>query len=152
MKNGGGLFDLEDKRKRVKKLEEAAGKPDFWNNSEDAPVVMQEIGRLKERLGAYDRLAGLFEECDVLLQLYEEVNSEEDAPELLQEAENLGKEIDAMLQKEELGMLFKGRYPDNNAIIALHPGAGGLEAQDWAEMLLRMYTRWSEKKGYTLEM
>lgn len=152
LKNGGGLFDLENKRKRVKELEETAAKPDFWNNNEDAPVIMQEIGRLKERLETYDRLAGLLEEWDVLLQLYEEDSGGEDVPELLQEAENLDREIDAVLQKEELSMLFKGRYHDNNAIVALHPGAGGLEAQDWAEMLLRMYTRWSEKKGYALEV
>lgn len=152
MKNGGGLFDLENKRKRVKELEETAAKPDFWNNNEDAPVIMQEIGRLKERLETYDRLAGLLEEWDVLLQLYEEDSGGEDVPELLQEAENLDREIDAVLQKEELSMLFKGRYHDNNAIVSLHPGAGGLEAQDWAEMLLRMYTRWSEKKGYALEV
>lgn len=152
MKNGGGLFDLENKRKRVKELEEAAGRPDFWNNSEDAPVMMQEIGLLTERIGAYDRLAGLLEEWEVLLQLYEELDREEDAPALLQEAADLDKKIDDMLQKEELNLLFKGRYAENNAIVALHPGAGGLEAQDWTEMLLRMYTRWAEKKGYALEV
>lgn len=113
---------------------------------------MQEIGLLKERLEVYDRLAGLFEEWEVLLQLYEELDKEEDAPALLQEAEDLDKKIDAMLQKEELNLLFKGSYAENNAIVALHPGAGGLEAQDWTEMLLRMYTRWAEKKGYALEV
>ena len=85
-KNGGGLFDLDNKRKRVKEIEEAAGRPDFWNNSEDASAMMQEIGLLKERLEVYDRLAGLFEEWEVLLQLYEELDKEEDAPALLQEA------------------------------------------------------------------
>ncbi len=114
--------------------------------------MMQEIGLLKERLEVYDRLAGLFEEWEVLLQLYEELDKEEDAPALLQEAEDLDKKIDAMLQKEELNLLFKGSYAENNAIVALHPGAGGLEAQDWTEMLLRMYTRWAEKKGYALEV
>lgn len=133
-------------------LEETAGKPEFWNKTEDAPKIMQEIALLKERIESYDRLAELLEEWEVLLQLYEEESDDEEDPELLKEAEELNLQIDSLLEKEELRLLFKGRYDENNAIVALHPGAGGLEAQDWAEMLLRMYTRWAEKKGYTVEV
>jgi len=113
---------------------------------------MQELGQLKDKLRIYDQLESLMEEWNVLLQMYRELEKEEDAPELLKEAEELSLKAASLLDKEELRLLFKGRYDEKNTIIALHPGAGGLEAQDWAEMLLRMYTRWAEKRGYSVEI
>jgi peptide chain release factor 2 len=151
-KNGGGLFDLEVKRKEAQKLEEKAGRPEFWNNPAEASRVMQELGQLKDRLEVYDRLAGLMEEWKTLLQMYKELQGEEGAPELLQEAGELQVRVASLLDQEELNLLFRGRYDEKNAILALHPGAGGLEAQDWTEILLRMYTRWAEKKGFKTEI
>jgi peptide chain release factor 2 len=84
--------------------------------------------------------------------MYKEMEKEEEAPELLKEAEELSLKAAALLDREELSLLFKGQYDEKNAILSIHPGAGGLEAQDWAEMLLRMYTRWAEKKGYSVEL
>jgi peptide chain release factor 2 len=133
-------------------LEKEAGNTEFWNNPEDAARIMQELGQLKDKLEIYDQLESLMEEWNVLLQMYKELENEEEAPELLKEAEKLSLKAASLLDKEELRLLFKGRYDEKNAIMAIHPGAGGLEAQDWAEMLLRMYTRWAEKKGYSVEV
>ncbi len=113
---------------------------------------MQELGRLKEQLNAYDEIDRLIEDWEVLLQLAQEVDNEEEAQEMLKEADTTAAKVDALLTEEELHLLFREKYDDKNAILAIHPGAGGLEAQDWAEMLLRMYTRWAEKRGFTVEI
>ena len=152
MKNGGCLFDLKGVGLKAQALEKKAGKPDFWDNPAEASAVMQKLGRLRERLDVFDRLSALMEEWKTLLQIYKELQAEEGAPELLQEAEELQVKVAALLDQEELNLLFGGRYDENNAILALHPGAGGLEAQDWTEILLRMYTRWAEKKGFKTEI
>ena len=133
-------------------LEKEAGHPDFWNDPETAARVMQELGQLKDRLEVYNQLEKTLEDWSVLLQMYKEMEKEEEAPELLKEAEELSLKAAALLDREELSLLFKGQYDEKNAILSIHPGAGGLEAQDWAEMLLRMYTRWAEKKGYSVEL
>lgn len=156
LKNGYTLFDREEIAKKIRTIEEEAGKPGFWGNPEEAQKKMQELGKLKEQTALFEKLNSLLEEWEILLQLYEEANSsgesEEEASGLLDEAKKLSVKVSSLLDKEELRLLFNGRYVDNNAILALHPGAGGLEAQDWTEMLLRMYTRWAEKKGYTVEV
>ncbi|NLJ57076.1 MAG: peptide chain release factor 2 [Firmicutes bacterium] len=152
LKNGGCLFDLKGVGLKAQALEKKAGKPDFWDNPAEASAVMQKLGRLRERLDVFDRLSALMEEWKTLLQIYKELQAEEGAPELLQEAEELQVKVAALLDQEELNLLFGGRYDENNAILALHPGAGGLEAQDWTEILLRMYTRWAEKKGFKTEI
>ena len=140
-------------RKRVQVIEEQANEPDFWNNGENAQKLMQELGKQKQKLESYGRIAALLEEWELLLQLSgEEAENEREANEMLAEAERCFLEAGEMLEKEELTLLFSGPYDENSAILAIHPGAGGLEAQDWAEMLLRMYTRWSEEKGYTVEL
>jgi len=118
---------------------------------------MQELRKLKEQIDLYHKLRGLLEEWEALLELYVEAEQEgsgeeEEASELLEEAAKVAEKAVLLLDKEELRLLFNGCYDENNAILALHPGAGGLEAQDWTEMLLRMYTRWAEKKGYTVEV
>ena len=118
---------------------------------------MQELGKLKEESAFFLKLSDLLEEWEILLQLYNEEaregrSDDKDVTELLEEAEKTGEKASLLLDKEELRSLFQGYYDNHNAIIALHPGAGGLESQDWTEMLLRMYTRWAEKRGYKVEL
>ncbi len=133
-------------------LEKEAGSPNFWNKPEDAARVMQELRQLKDKLETKEQLEKIMEDWNVLLQMYKEMENEDGAPELLEEAERLSNKSGSLLDSEELYLLFKGHYDENNVIMSIHPGAGGLEAQDWAEMLLRMYTRWIEKKGYSAEI
>ncbi len=113
---------------------------------------MQEMGKLKNKLDSYMCIHNLLEECELLLQLSADGADDAEAQELLAEAEQSFRQAEKALDEEELKLLFSGPYDDKNAILAIHPGAGGLEAQDWAEMLLRMYTRWSEEKGYKVEL
>lgn len=114
---------------------------------------MQELGRLQDQLGIFEKIAGMVDEWEILLQLYEESKGDdESAREVLEEAKKLRNKVMYSLDREELRLLFSGPYDDRNAIVSLHPGAGGLESQDWAEMLLRMYTRWAEKKSYAVEI
>ncbi|MGI5823429.1 MAG: peptide chain release factor 2 [Dethiobacteria bacterium] len=148
----GMSLDLEGIRLKAQELEKKARKPAFWDNPAEASAVMQELGQLRERLEVFKRLSVLMEEWKTLLQIYKELQDEEGALELLQEAEGLQVRAAALLDQEELNLLFGGRYDEKNAILALHPGAGGLEAQDWTEILLRMYTRWAEKKGFKTEI
>lgn len=151
-KIGGSLFDPEGLGKRVQEIEEQANRPDFWNNGEKAQKLMQEMGKLKNKLDSYLHVRTLLEEWEVLLQLCTEEANDTEAQDLLAEAELSYRQVDKILHEEELKLLFSGPYDEKNAILAIHPGAGGLEAQDWAEMLLRMYTRWSEEKGYKVEL
>ncbi len=113
---------------------------------------MQELAHLKEQVDEYEHLAGLLEEWEVLLQLAQEESQDEDSQELLEEAYKIKDRVERVLDKKERSLLFQGSYDKKNALISIHPGAGGLEAQDWAEMLLRMYTRWGEKRGYEVEL
>lgn len=113
---------------------------------------MQELGQLKDQLALYDQLEKMLEDWNVLLQMYKELEAESEAWELLEDAEKLSVKVASLLDREELSRLFNGCYDEKNVIMSIHPGAGGLEAQDWAEMLLRMYTRWMEKKGYRVEI
>ena len=133
-------------------IEEQANQPDFWNSGEQAQKLMQELGKLNQKLESYRRIQTLLEDGEVLLQLSGEEAEAEEGGGLLEEAEQSLRQAEKILAQEELRLLFRGSYDEKNAILAIHPGAGGLEAQDWAEMLLRMYTRWSETRGYTVEL
>lgn len=121
---------------------------DFWNDSENAAKVLQESKRLQEKIEKIEELKKAFEDLKVLIDLCEE---EEDAS-LLDEVEYelkaLKKNIDIFI----LETLLTGEFDKNNAILTIHSGAGGTEAQDWAEMLLRMFTRWAEGKNYTISV
>lgn len=122
--------------------------PDFWNDPKTAQVVLKETKMLKLKVDHYDELSESLDDIFLMVELLE---AGEDFKEFPQKLEQLSKKIEAF----HIETLLSGEYDSNNAIISLHPGAGGTESQDWAEMLLRMYTRWAEKKGYqvkTLEL
>ena len=133
-------------------MEGSTSHPDFWQKAEEAQAVMQKIGRLQHDLADIYSVQGALEEMEVLLQLVEEAENEKEKNTLLEETEALQERLAKELAQKEVNLLFQGRYDERNAILAIHPGAGGLDAQDWAEMLLRMYSRWAEKKGYKTEV
>lgn len=121
--------------------------PGFWDDQQGAQVIINEGNGLKAIVNEYKELEEIHENLDMTLELLREEPDEE-----LQE--ELGKELVEFQQKMadfELQLLLSGPYDQNNAILELHPGAGGTESQDWGSMLLRMYTRWAEKRGFKVE-
>ncbi|MGY3714856.1 peptide chain release factor 2 [Sutcliffiella cohnii] len=142
-----GLFDLEHKEKRIAELDELMSHPNFWDNQNEAQVVISEANALKDSVGQFHELHERYENLDVTYELVKEEPDEE----LLAELVNEVKELTGEFNKFELQLLLSEPYDKNNAILELHPGAGGTESQDWGSMLLRMYTRWAEKKGFKVE-
>ncbi len=138
------LFDIVNKRKELKELEDNTLEQDFWNDSKESGKVLAKIKSLKDIVSQFSKI-----ESDVnnLIEMTELVMMEFDE-ELKREILSNTKMISAELEKLELQTFLSGKYDKNNAILTIHPGAGGTESQDWAEMLYRMYTRWAEKSQY----
>ena len=120
----------------------------FWNDNERALKVLQELKGYKDTIEQYDKLCSLFEDIYVMIEMVKESNDVELAEEAQKEAQNFEEKYNKML----IATLLDGEYDSNNAILELHPGAGGTESCDWTAMLLRMYTRWAEKRGYKVEV
>ncbi|MGF6953908.1 peptide chain release factor 2 [Neobacillus sp. B4I6] len=121
--------------------------PDFWNDQQAAQTVISEANGLKDQVHEFYKLNESFENLELTYELVKEENDEELRTELEDE---LGQ-LTGRLSQFELQLLLSEEYDKNNAILELHPGAGGTESQDWGSMLLRMYTRWAEKKGFKVE-
>lgn len=122
--------------------------PTFWDNQEEAQKVIKEANEKKEVSNAIKDMSETIEEVNILIDMLRDENDEEIQAEI--EA-NIAK-LDDVINQFELDMLLSEPYDKNNAIMELHPGAGGTESQDWGEMLYRMYTRWIEKKGMSYEV
>jgi peptide chain release factor 2 len=121
--------------------------PDFWNDQQAAQTVISEANGLKDQVNEFYELNESFENLELTYELVKEENDDELRAEL---EEELGQ-LTGRLSQYELQLLLSEEYDKNNAILELHPGAGGTESQDWGSMLLRMYTRWAEKKGFKVE-
>lgn len=124
------------------------GEPNFWDDAEQATRTSKEVNDLKSEVDTYISLINRADDMEVMLELA----LEEEDDSFKEEIENSLKEVQTDLQHLELGMLLSEEYDGNNAIITLHAGAGGTEAQDWTSMLLRMFTRFAEDNGYQVEM
>ena len=122
--------------------------PDFWNDQKEAQKVISEAKHLKDQVNTFYRLNEKSEDIRVAFELLQE----EPDPDLQEELEEQLEKLEKELNEFELELLLNGPYDKNNAILEIHSGAGGTESQDWASMLLRMYTRWAEKKGYQVEI
>ncbi|MED4968238.1 MULTISPECIES: peptide chain release factor 2 [Bacillaceae] len=142
-----GSLDLETKQARIRELEEQMAAPNFWDDQKAAQTVINEANALKDLVGEFQSLEERFENLEVTYELIKEEPDEDLQQELVAEAKKLTKDFSEF----ELQLLLNEPYDKNNAILELHPGAGGTESQDWASMLLRMYTRWAEKKGFKVE-
>ena len=123
------------------------GAPDFWDHPEKAQQLMRETTALKDTCETYRKLESRYEDMQVLWELGMEEKDESLYPEVESSLNQLKQELEHL----QLTLLLAGEYDANNAILTLHAGAGGTEAQDWAQMLLRMYVRWAEKGGYKVE-
>ncbi len=143
----GSALKIEELKKEVEELEKETVAPDFWNRS-DSGQVLQTVKTKKDTIAAYENLQSRIEDTYVLIEMGIEENDESVTDEVLSEVE----EIKQIEERMRLETLLSGEYDVNNAIVSFHPGAGGTEAQDWALMLYRMYTRWGERHGYTVKL
>ncbi|HMF50003.1 MAG TPA: peptide chain release factor 2 [Candidatus Saccharimonadales bacterium] len=144
----GGVFDVEGKQKRVQELTQITSQPDFWNDSDKAQVVLKEQSALKAVIGAWEKHRADLEEARFYIDIAQEEKSDEALGEAAAKIATVGTE----LGQTELTQLLGGPDDRRNAIVTLHPGAGGTEAQDWAEILLRLYLRWCDRRGYKKEI
>ena len=135
-------------RQELKDLQAETEQDGFWNNIEHSQKVSQQIKRLEHRIKKYDRLVSEWEDTVTLCEMAQEEDDASLLPEVTAGYDNLEKEI----SERRLAALLSGEYDANNAILTFHAGAGGTEAQDWTEMLYRMYTRWAERHGYTYQL
>jgi peptide chain release factor 2 len=129
-------------------LEKIIAQNTFWEKPDQAKTILKERGKLTQIVTEWEEAQRQLEDAEVLYDLAKE----EEDQETLHEVEGRLKELEAQLGRMEFNKLLSGEEDANNAIIAIHAGAGGTEAQDWAEMLLRMYFRWSERRGFKTEI
>ncbi|MDO5311161.1 MAG: peptide chain release factor 2 [Clostridia bacterium] len=140
-------LSIEKTKTEISELEEKTVQADFYDDMDAAGKVMQKLKGLRDKLERYDKLKASWEDLTTLVELA----IEEDDESVLDEIKSAYKELCSNLESMKLETLLSGRYDKNNAIITLHAGAGGTEAQDWCEMLYRMYTHWAERHGYRVE-
>ena len=134
----------EGLKRKLAELEEQTTAPGFWNDVERSQKNQVETARVKGKIEGWDRLDALYGDTLTLIELADEEEDESVYEEALADAERFEQD----LETQKLATLLTGEYDVNNAIMTFHAGAGGTEAQDWAQMLYRMYTRWSERHGY----
>ncbi|HUJ15177.1 MAG TPA: peptide chain release factor 2 [Thermoanaerobaculia bacterium] len=139
-------FDLDSARKSLGDIEQQISKPGFWDDPQAAQEVGRKRARFEKRVAAAQSLNTKSEELDVLLELQREGESVDS------DIESLVAQLEQEINDIEMSMKLAGEHDDRDAIVAIHPGAGGTESQDWAEMLLRMYLRFAERRGWTAEM
>jgi peptide chain release factor 2 len=142
----GGIFDVECKRTELAALEEQMAASDFWNDSSAAREVIAQANELKSWVEPWDELMGKTSELEELAELVD--GDESLKTEWLGEVARLSQEV----EKLEFRAMLRGSDDVRDALLTIHPGAGGTESQDWAEMLMRMYSRWGEAHGYSVEV
>ncbi len=140
-------FDISGLEEEKKELEQKISKPDFWDNQEKSSIILTKMKRIQSKIENYRKLQAEIENLESLNELLIEEEDIELGKEVLKSTINLEEKI----KKIELGTLLSGKYDKNNAIVTLHPGAGGTEAQDWVEMLYRMYTKWAINNAFELQ-
>ncbi len=148
IKELGNALRVDKLREKADELEKITFEPDFWNDQEKSGEVLKKVKQLKDKIKRFDDLATRLEDAIVLAELGIDESDESLVPEVEGELEAICAEE----EKQRIELLLSGEYDQNNAIVSFHPGAGGTEAQDWALMLYRMYTRWGEKHGYNVKL
>ncbi|WP_124681973.1 peptide chain release factor 2 [Candidatus Viridilinea mediisalina] len=144
----GSIFDLAEKQARINELEERSSDPELWNDPRSAQELMQRLTRLREDVTQWASLEHQLTSLDELITLASEADDHSLSEELASELAAVSSE----LERRELALLLSGRYDEGDAFIAIQAGMGGTDAQDWAEMLLRMYTRWAEARGFSVNL
>lgn len=141
------LFDISNLILELKELEKETNNPDFWNNNSSSAVTIKEINNLKSKIEGYNKTKTQLENIIEMNELVKEEKEESLEEELIKSIKLIENQID----KLEINTLLSEKYDLNNAIVTIHPGAGGTESCDWAQMLYRMYTRWALDNGYVVK-
>lgn len=147
LKELSDALGLDGMRKEIAELDQKATAPDFWDDMENSQKILQRSSSLKDKIETYEKLKSSYEDLMALIELADEEGDLSLLPQAQQEMEQFRQGLDAM----RLTTLLTGEYDAKNAILTFHAGAGGTEAQDWAEMLYRMYCRWGERHGFTVQ-
>ncbi len=147
MDNITGVVEPEKLQERLKEIEELENDPEFWNDAKQAAKIQKEKTQCERKLEKYNIAHGAIEDAKDLFEMSKEENDEESIESLYEDAPKL----EDYIKKMELEVLLSGESDANNAILSIHPGAGGTESQDWASMLLRMYKRWAERHGFKVD-
>ncbi|MGG7059890.1 peptide chain release factor 2 [Clostridium tertium] len=140
-------LDKEALEKQLQELELKMQEPDFWDDIKRAEEVTKESKRIKDKIDSFDNLVNRVEDVEMLSDLVEE-DDDDSINEVIREIRSIEKDV----EEYKIELLLSGEYDRNDAILTLHAGVGGSDANDWTEMLLRMYTRWCEKKGFSIEI
>ena len=141
------LFDLKKLEKDLENLEKQTLEEDFWKDNKNSSKILSQIKHLKNKVSGFREIEKEIKNLQELTELVILEPDEELVKEIIKNTKKLEKDI----EKLEISNLLSGKYDLNNAIITIHPGAGGTESQDWAEMLYRMYTRWANKNNYEIK-
>ena len=144
----GSALRIEETKENLKDMEAQTQAPDFWNNAERSSKILQVIKQAQDKVAGYEKLCARLEDAIALAEMAIEENDESFVEEVQTELE----EISADAEHRRIEVLLSGEYDKSNAIVSFHPGAGGTEAQDWAQMLYRMITRWAEKSGFQVKL
>lgn len=139
-----GALGLDKMNEEINQLEAQTAETSFWDDVQGSNKVLQRISQLKNKVAAYDKLKTDFDDALVMIEL----SDEEEDLDLLPDCEESVKAVEAELEKQTLATLLSGEYDAKNAILTFHAGAGGTEAQDWCQMLYRMYGQWATKHGF----
>lgn len=139
-----GALGFDKMNEEINQLEAQTAETSFWDDVQGSNKVLQRISQLKNKVAAYDKLKTDFDDALVMIEL----SDEEEDLDLLPDCEESVKAVEAELEKQTLATLLSGEYDAKNAILTFHAGAGGTEAQDWCQMLYRMYGQWATKHGF----
>ena len=138
---------VEEKKQKVEELEKETFKDGFWDNMKESSKILTDLKGLKADVSKYEKAEEEYNEAKTYLELAQEENDNDS----FKEAKRLTTKLTNDLEKIEVSILLSDPYDKNNAIVTIHPGAGGTESQDWALMLYRMYTRWASMNEYKVE-
>ena len=148
----GGIFDVENKQAEIAQLEEKMAAAGFWDSQEKAQEVISQVNGLKGIISGIVEFNKKFEDLQAMRELIEESDDEEEAQMYVDEARELATSYLKELDDLEIASFLTGKLDSSNAILSIHAGAGGTESCDWADMLLRLYLRWAERRGFATEI
>ena len=144
--NSGGFFDVPARREELNRIEAQASSPDFWGDQVAAQKLLQVRSQLEKKIERQELFESQIADAEVLFEFAEEDESS------IKELQSLLERLDREVSQAETEMLRAGENDHRNALCTIHPGQGGTESQDWAEMLLRMYLKWAEQHGFKAEV